>query len=147
MKKLMIAAAAAATMVFAVPAYAQDEPPLTGGEYWEIAAIDVADGQGLRYATWLATEWRNFNDFAKSQGWISDYVILSNVHNRADEGDLYLITKFSSIPDAAEDERRNQAFRAQMQRTAQQLASESGNRAEYRTVMGSMLLQELHFRE
>ncbi|MBB3764034.1 hypothetical protein [Sphingomicrobium lutaoense] len=147
MKKLMLAALGAATMTFGVPAAAQDETPLRGGEYWEVATIDVADGQGLRYAEWLATDWRAFNDYAKSQGWISDYKILSNVHGRPDEGDIFLITKFSSMPDAAEGERRSKAFRAQMKRSAKQLAAESGNRAEYRKVMGSVLLQELHFRD
>lgn len=145
MTKWILAAAAAATMGLSTPAAAQIFP-LKGGEYWEVAAIDVEDGMGFKYAGWLASEWRRFNDFAKSQGWISDYVILTNVHNRSDEGDFYLITKFKSLPDGAENERRAAAFRAQMQRSDQQLAAESGERAKYRNVLGSMLLQEMHFR-
>lgn len=145
MIRTVLAVAAAATMSLAVPAMAQ-ETPLKPGDYWEIAAIDVEDGHSLTYGNWLATEWRQFNEYAKSQGWITDYKILTNLHNRSDEGDVYLITKFKSLPNAAEIERRDAAFRAAMQRTSNQLASQSGKRAEYRDVMGSMLLQEMHFR-
>ena len=145
MMKLMLAAATTAAVIAATPASAQ-QFPLKGGEYWEITAVDVEDGQGITYANWLASEWRKFNDFAKQQGWISDYKILVNVHNRADEGDFYLLTKYSSLPDGAEQERRNAAFRQAMQRSDAQLSAESGGRAKYREVMGSMLLQEMMFR-
>lgn len=143
--KAMLVAAAATTIAFAAPASAQ-QFPLTGGEYWEVTAVDVEDGHGITYANWLASEWRKFNDYAKSQGWISDYDILVNVHNRSDEGDFYLITKYKSLPDGAEQERRNAAFRQAMQRSDAQLSAESGSRAKYRNVMGTMLLQEMAFR-
>lgn len=145
MRKSMLVALGAAMMVASVPAAAQDFP-LKPGEYWEIAAVDVEDGQGITYANWLATEWRRFNEYSKSQGWITDYKILVNVHNRKDEGDFFLVTKYASLPDAAEIERRDAAFRAQMKRTDAQLSAESGQRAQYRHVLGSMLLQEMAFR-
>ncbi|QDP18898.1 hypothetical protein [Sphingomonas xanthus] len=143
--KRFIAAATAATIAAAVPAAAQ-QLPLASGEYWEITAVDVEDGQGITYANWLASEWRRFNDFAKTQGWISDYDILANVHNREGEGDFYLVVKYKNLPDGAEQERRNVAFREKMQRSDSQLAQESGGRAKYRHVLGSMLLQEMNFR-
>lgn len=146
MRKIIIAAATAAALTFSAPAAAQNLP-LMPGEYWEVTGIDVDDGAGVRYANWLATEWRQFNDFAKSQGWISDYLILTNVHNRKDEADFYLITKYASLPDAAESERRAAAFRQQAQRTDTQLASESGQRAQYRHVLNTQLLQEMKFRQ
>lgn len=145
MKYAILTAVSAAALTFAAPAAAQNSP-LMPGEYWEVAAIDIEDGQNLTYANWLASEWRRFNEYSKSQGWISDYKILVNVHNRNDEGDVYLITKFSSLPTAAESERRAAAFRAAMQRTDTQFATQSGERAKYRHVMGSMLFQEMHFR-
>ncbi|HEX6218691.1 MAG TPA: hypothetical protein VFZ35_05395 [Sphingomicrobium sp.] len=143
--KYMLAAAGAAAVTVATPAMAQ-QFPLTPGEYWEITAVDVDDGQGITYANWLATEWRKFNEFSKQQGWISDYKILANVHGRDKEGDFYLLTKYSSLPAGAEQERRNAAFRQAMQRSDTQLATESGGRAKYRHVKGTMLLQELNFR-
>jgi hypothetical protein len=110
MRKIIFAAATAAALTLSAPAAAQNFP-LAPGEYWEVSGIDVDDGAGVKYANWLATEWRQFNDYAKSHGWISDYLILTNVHNRKDEADFCLITKYASLPDAAESERRTAAFR------------------------------------
>lgn len=145
MQKTMLAALGAATLMFSAPTAAQNFP-LKAADYWEVTGVKVDDGAGVQYATWLASEWRRFNDFAKSQGWINDYKILMNVHNREDEADVYLITQYKTLPDSAESERRDEAFRRQMQRTDTQLASESGQRAQYRHVGGTMLLQEMTFR-
>ena len=68
--------------------------------------------------------------------------IYANVNARAGEPDLYLVVQFASIPDAAEQERRDKAFDAWSKTTIEQQAAASGNRAEYRTVISSMLLQE-----
>lgn len=55
---------------------------------------------------------------------------------------MYLMTRFASTPDAAEQERRNAAFDAWAKKSSEQQIAESGNRAEYRTVKSSILLQE-----
>ena len=49
-------------------AQAQEEPPFIPGDYWEVTGIKTADGGGLKYARWLAGEWRKNSEFAKSQG-------------------------------------------------------------------------------
>jgi hypothetical protein len=66
-------------------AQAQEEPPFISGDYWEVTGIKTADGAGLKYARWLAGEWRKNSEFAKSQGWIKDFMVISNVHARSDE--------------------------------------------------------------
>lgn len=143
--RTFIVAAGAVMLALSTPTAAQNFP-LAPGNYWEVTGVKVDDGSGIKYASWLASEWRRFNDFSKSRGWITDYKILANVHPRKDEPDFYLIVQYPSLPDAAESEKRNEAFRAQMQRTDTQLANESGQRATYRHVLGTELLQELHFR-
>lgn len=135
-------AAIAMTLPLATPLAAQDYP-LAPGEYVQMNGIEVEDGEGaLKYAQWLATEWKRFQEYAKTQGWITDYGIYANVNARAGEPDIYLVTTFASLPDAAEQERRDRAFDAWSNTTAQQQAAASGNRATYRTVVSSMLLQE-----
>lgn len=143
MKTIKLALAAMAmTLPLAAPLAAQDYP-LAAGEYVQMNGIDVEDGEGaLKYAQWLATEWKRFQEHAKAQGWITDYGIYANVNARAGEPDLYLVTTFASLPDAAEQERRDRAFDAWSKTTVQQQAAASGNRATYRTVVSSMLLQE-----
>ncbi|HSN51757.1 MAG TPA: hypothetical protein VLS87_04445 [Woeseiaceae bacterium] len=124
-----------------------EEWPLKAGDYWEVTGIKIHDGGGYKYSQWLATEWRKDLDFAKSKGWIKDYMILSNVHPRSSEPDLYLVRVMESVVSAAEGEKRQKEYMAWQQKTIEKMQSESGNRAEYRTVMSDSLLQVLTFRD
>jgi hypothetical protein len=124
-----------------------DEWPLAGGDYWEVTGIDIKDGGDLKYSTWLATEWRKNLEFAQSKGWIKGYKIFGNVYGRAGEPDLYLVRIIESVPSAAEGEKREAEYQEWSKKTYAQMDSESGNRAEYREVMSSSLLQDLTFRK
>ncbi len=128
-------------------AQAQEEPPFIGGDYWEVTGIKIADGAGLKYARWLAGEWRKNSEFAQSQGWIKDFIVISNVHPRADEPDLYLIRVFENMATVAEGEKRREKYMAWAKKSMDKMAAESGNRAEYRTVMSTSLLQHMKFRD
>lgn len=147
MRKLMFAAMLAAPFAIALsaPAAAQNYP-FTPGDYEEVAMIEVSDGGGLAYANYLATTWKKNQEFAKSKGWITGYQVLSNINNRPGEPDLYLVVSFSSMPDAAEDERRTQAYRDFMKQSDAEADAASGDRAKFRTVLGSFLLRQLKFK-
>ena len=145
MKRLLLGAAALAAAAISTPALSQGWPTVPG-DYWDVSAIEIEDGQGLAYVTFLADRWRSNQEFAKSQGWIKSYHVLSNEYARKDEPDLYLITVFDKFVDAAEGERRRIAFEAHNQRTTAQLQAESGGRAKIRTLAGDMLLRELKFK-
>jgi len=136
--------AAAATM--SAVATAQDQWPLVFGDYWEVTGIDIKDGGGLSYAQWLASEWKDNLEFSKSQGWIKGYKIFSNVHARAGEPDMYLVTISESIVSAAEGDKRFEAYQAWKKKTIAQMQTESGNRSEYREVLSDALLQEMTIR-
>ena len=142
------AALLAAPFVLAagVPASAQNSP-FTPGDYEEVAMIEVADGHGLDYANYLATTWRKNQEFAKSKGWIKDYKIFANTHPRSGEADLYLIRVMESVVSGPEGEKRAQEYREWSEKSMEQMQTESGNRAEYREVLSSSLLQELLFRD
>ncbi|WP_105259132.1 hypothetical protein [Pseudoalteromonas sp. T1lg88] len=128
--------------------HAEDnEPPFIGGNYWEVTGIKIADGAGLKYAKWLASEWRKSSDFAVEQGWISSYSIVKNVHPRADEPDLYIVRVFENMASVAENEKRREAYFQWVQKSMEKMQEESGNRAEYRTIMSTYLLQEMKFRQ
>lgn len=140
-KTALLAATIALAVPAATPAIAQDYP-LKPGEYVQMNGIYVKDGSDLKYAEWLATEWKRFQEYSKSQGWISDYGIYANINPREGEPNIYLVVQFASIPDAAEQERRDKAFDKWSRTTVAEQVAASGNRAEYRTVISSMLLQE-----
>ncbi len=149
MKYLGKAAIIAASFgfIFTTPVMAQDEYPLTGGDWVEVTGISIDDGHSLDYANHLANIWRQGQDFAVTQGWISSYEILANVHSRAGEPDVYLITRFPEFADEAENERRGKAYRAMMKKNIATLEAESGGRADYRTVMSTTLMQEMTWRD
>jgi hypothetical protein len=121
--------------------------PLVPGDYWEVTGVEVKDGGELKYAQFLATEWKENAEFAKSQGWIKDYRIFANVYARSNEPDLYLVTVTDRIVSGADSEKRQDAYFAWRKKTLEQMVSESGNRAEYRDVMSGSLLQELAVRK
>jgi len=148
MKMFRLAAFAVAPvcLAFAVPAMAQNYP-LAEGEYVTVSSITVDDGHGLDYANFLAGYWRTQEEFMKAQGWISGFEILANVNKRAGEPDLYLIERTKAYPDAAESTRRNEIMRTQMKMSDAQMEAASGDRAKFRKVLGSMLLQVLTYKK
>jgi hypothetical protein len=91
--KLMAVLTFGASTIMMSGSVLAEEWPLVGGDYWEVTGIDIHDGGGFKYAKWLATEWRKDLEFAKSKGWIKDYMIMANVHARSDEPDLYSARK------------------------------------------------------
>jgi len=149
MKTVRRAAIAAASLCLALaaPVAAQNALPMEQGDYVELSAITIDDGHNLDYMNHLANNWRKGQEFAKSQGWISSYEVMVNAYPRKGEPDVYLIVRAPRLADAAEDAKRDEAYRAYMQRTAAQLQAESGERAKYRTLSGMMLLRELRFRK
>ena len=112
-----------------------------------MTGIDTKDGGEFKYAEWLATEWRANVEFAKSKGWLKDAKIVYNMYPRKGEADLYLIWIRESIPTGAEGEKRGQEFQEWKKKTIAKMVGESGNRAEYREVLSSSLLQEATFRD
>lgn len=134
--------ACGAMMILAASAAVADEWPLASGDFWSVTGIKVKDGGDYKYAQWLATEWKKSTDFAKSKGWIKDAKILYNQYPRQGEADIYLITISESIPSGPESDKRGQEYQAWMKKTFETMVGESGNRAEYRTALGSELLQE-----
>ena len=149
MKTIGMAALGAVAMTFALPAAAQDRDPypFDGGDYMEVTGIDIADGSELKYAQWLAGEWRSNEDFFVSQGWNTRYEILSNVHPREGEPDIYLVRYFKSFVDNAEGGRRRQAMQQRYKRTEEKLLEESAGRATYRTVGSTTLLRRLEWKK
>lgn len=149
MKKLALAALAAATFAFAAPVAAQEKDPwpFDNGEYVEVTGIKLDDGAELKYANWLAGEWRANEDFAVSQGWLNSYEIMINTHPRVDEPHVYLIRRFPAFVDNAEGERRRQVMSQRYKRTEAKLAEESAGRASYRTVMSTMLMRKMEWKK
>ncbi|MCL6740725.1 hypothetical protein LZ518_06210 [Sphingomonas sp. RB56-2] len=146
MRKTMLAAFGAATMLFGYPAAAQDIP-LVSGSYWSVTEVTISDGHFSTYADFLASDYRKEQDFMKSKGWIKDYYILGNNNKRAGEPDLYLVQIFDHMTTPAEDISREKELNAFLAQSTRQGEAGSGERAKYRTIGGTMLLREQRYRK
>ena len=146
-KRSALAMVGALMLFVSLSATAQDENPWKAGNYWNMTGIHVKDGGGLKYAQYLATEWVRNQEYAKSQGWISDFMVLSNTHPREGEPNLYLVTISPSLPSSDEADKRGQMAREFNKTTIAQMQSQSAGRAEIREVGGQMQLRQLVLRK
>jgi hypothetical protein len=148
MRTLRLAAFAAATLAFAapLPAAAQNDP-FIGGDYVSVTGVSIDDGHYLDYANFLSGFYKAQEDFAVKQGWQTSWEILSNVNGRKGEPDLYLVRRFKNIPDSAEGERRAAMLRSHVKMDDAQMEAASGDRAKFRHIEGSQLLQVMTWRK
>lgn len=146
-KRLALAMVGSLLLAVSLPATAQDENPWKAGNYWNVSSIHVKDGGGLKYAQFLATEWVKNQEYAKAQGWISDFMVLSNTHPREGEPDLYLITIAASLPSSDESDKRGRMSREFTKSTIAQMQAQSAGRAEVREVGSQMQLRQLVLRK
>jgi hypothetical protein len=148
MKTVRFAALAAITLAVAapLPVLAQNDP-FMGGDYVSVTAISIDDGHYLDYANFLSGYYKAQEEYAVKQGWQTSWEILSNVHPRKDEPDLYLLRRFKNIPDGVEGERRAQMIRDNVKMSDAQMEAASGERAKFRHVDSTMLLQELRYKK
>lgn len=144
-KGFLVLALCSATAAMTTPALASDWP-LMPGDFWETTGVHLKDGGALAYASFLATEWKADQEFAKSKGWIKGYMVFSNAYPRKGEPDLYLVVISERVPSGAEGDKRTDEYLAWKKKSQAQLVKESGNRLEFREIGSSALLQELKFR-
>jgi hypothetical protein len=145
--KSVLLLALCATSVMTVTRAVADEWPLVAGDFWEVTGVHIKDGGALAYAEFLAAEWRDNQEMAKSKGWIKSYKILGNAYARKGEPDLFLITITDRIVSGPEGEKRQAEYMEWKKKTVAQMEKESGNRAEFREIGSNELLQELTFRK
>ena len=101
----------------------------------------------LKYAQYLATEWVRMQEYSKSQGWISDFMVLSNTHPREGEPNLYLITIAPSLPSSDEADKRGRMMREYNKTTIAQMQAQSAGRAEIREVGSQVQLRQMVLRK
>lgn len=147
MKKLGLTALGAMALAFALPqASTAQEDPFIGGDYVEVTGVSVDDGHYMDYASFLSGYYKSQEEFAIKQGWQTNWELLANVHKRAGEPDLYLVRRYHDLPSGAEGDKRAAQIRAEVKMSDAQMEAASGDRAKFRHIMGSQLLQVLKLR-
>ncbi len=141
MRRYLIGAAVLAALA-TTPAMAQDSSYKLGS-LWSSNRIEIEDGQFENYMDWLTKVWVDNQAFAKSQGWLLDYHILSTVNRRDGEPDIILLTRFADYPSAEESERRDYIMNKRMSQDDHSSDAASGQRNKMRRQMGSVVYREL----
>ncbi|BBD98729.1 hypothetical protein SAMIE_1022300 [Sphingobium amiense] len=142
MKTMLRAGLMAAALTCAAPLLAQTYPA-DPGDFTDVSMIKVLPGGDTAYTQFLATEWKKQQEFAKSQGWIKSYKVMSNLYPREGEPDLYLMVTYADMPNAQAAMKQRDAYLAWQKKSLQTLDQESGDRGKFRTLVGSMLWGEV----
>lgn len=144
MRKFLLAACGAASLAMLTassPAMAQ-QSSVKAGDFWTAGRIEVEDGQFENYMDYLTKVWGPSQEYAKSQGWISEYHIFSSLNPRDGEANVILLTRHADIPSAAEAARRDALMNQFMKQDDHSSSNASGDRKKMRNLMGSILYQE-----
>ncbi len=136
----------AALALAASPIALAQSGPFVGSDYVTVASVVVDPGHGRDYANYLASEWKAEREFAKSQGWITSYEVLTNPHKRPGEPDVYLVNRFKTFADPAEADRRGKMTQAHLKMTEAQMMAGSTERDKYRRTISTQLLRSQSFR-
>ncbi len=141
-KSFAIAAALFSTVALAAPAMAQDSS-YKGGSVWESTRIKILPGQFENYMDYLATTWKKNQEFAKAEGIVLNYHILSANNRRNDEPHLVLIVEYKDYQTTAQQEAFSKKVNAMMAMDNRKQATANGVRGAMREQMGSTEYQEL----
>jgi hypothetical protein len=134
--------AAAAAVLFAVPALAQ-EASFKPGTVWNFSYIQVEPGQLQNYIDYLSGDWKKLNEMSKKEGWVVSYHVLAVNSPRAGEPDLILAVETRDYYSNAEQLAQQKKIEALLAADARKMETQSGERKSMRKLAGSMELQEL----
>jgi len=144
--KLMKSAALACVMMMALPvaapAFAQ-ESNYDLGNVWSASRINVLPGQFENYMDHLAGQWKKVNEFAKAEGMLVEYHVLSTNNARDGEPDLILVIEYKDYYSKAQQEAFNKKVNALLATDDRSQTAASGARSSMRELMGSTEYQEL----
>ena len=141
LKSLTFAITLAVTAI-AAPALAQ-RSSAKPGNYIDIQDIKVLPGQYENYMDFLKANWVKQNEWAKQKGYIVSYRVLENTYPRENEPTLFLMTEYTTFPDAAEQQRRSDEYVAFMKMDEHAMDAASEKRGPMRTRGSTTMLQEV----
>ncbi|MGH6987073.1 MAG: hypothetical protein ACRED9_09595 [Caulobacteraceae bacterium] len=150
MKLAIVAAAAAAGALFALPALAQEgPPPYENGPVWVYQGVHTKDGMEGKYIRWLDTQWKAQEENLKRNGVILNYQVLEVVDPRTGEPDVELGQEFPNM--ASFDATPEQVYSGTQKFYGSAAAMAKANQGEIdrsamRKVMGTIMFREIRLK-
>lgn len=136
-----------AVLLLLLPLMAQAQESYTLGSYWQITGVKTMPTKFDDYIEDIGGLWRTEMERMKEDGKILSYKLLSNVHARESEPNLWLMVEWKSAADMLDTPyeywETMVADIVGSQEKSEELAVERG---ELRTIMGDTLARELMFK-
>jgi hypothetical protein len=145
--KWSVAAAglAMASMTISAPAMAQ-ESSYKPGTVWETSRIKVLPGQFENYMDYLATSWKKIQEYAKAQGIVASYHVLSTNSARTGEPDLILVIEYKDYLTTAQRDAFSKEANTLLSQDDRKADTAAGKREVMRELIGAVEYQELNLK-
>ena len=140
MKKLIF-------LVLLMPLVAFAQPPFEQGSFWAVTAVETKPGMFDAYVENLDGLWRKQMEKLKDEGKVKSYTMMSNVHARHGEPDLWLMVEWTSAGAMMDNPMEYwEKLMEGMDIDYDEMNERAVKREDLRTIMSTSLLRELSFR-
>jgi hypothetical protein len=123
-----------------------DDLPYKEGTVTEVSSIRTKEGHFIDYMTFLNTSWRQEMEEAKKQGIIVSYSIFSATPRTPHDPDLYLIVEYPNLAALDNIDEKMGAIDKKIWGSLKQAAQSDAERDAIRTVLGTEIVRQLHFK-
>jgi hypothetical protein len=144
-KRLLVAGAAAVTLMTLGSSAFADGRNWNDGPVINVAAIRTLDGHFDDYMQWLATVWKKQQEAAKKAGLIISYDVLVVEAHSPNDPDIYLVTRFKNWAALDGLGGKFDKVSSEVEGSVEKANQNSSARGKLRTVLGSqtMMVAEL----
>lgn len=135
-------------LVLALPMFANAQEDYDAGSYWAITAVDTKPTRFDDYIRDISGLWKSQLEMLMADGKVLSYKMLSNVHAREGEPDLWLMVEWASA--GAMMDTPWEYYEDMMDEIAggmKKVEKMSLKREEIREIMGEVLAREISFKE
>jgi len=137
-----------AVLMVSVPAFAQDNSRgWDNGSVVVVTEVEVKPGMFNAYINDLNNVWRKFMEKQMEDGYVLDYGMYSNGAAREGEPDLFLTVTYANWAAFDVSNEYFDGISEEIMGSLDDMREANIDRGALRTIMGSMTLQEIKFKE
>jgi hypothetical protein len=134
-------------LLLLLPLSAWAQPPYNEGSYWAVTSVSTKPGRFDDYIEDLNSLWRRQMEKLKEDGKVKSYTMLSNVHARQGEPDLWLLVEWSSAGAMMDNPMEYwEKMGDSLDIDYDEIGKRAIKREDLRTIMSTSLVRELSFK-
>ncbi len=146
LKRTLVHLVAPLALVFTSAVAVADEHPYTEGPVVNISRIRTADGHFEDYMKFVATKWKQEQEFAKKSGDVLSYEVLTVEPRTPDDADILLVIYFKNWAALDGSIAKGDALAKAVDGSVAAADKASMDRASIRRVLGSSTMQVLNLK-